>query len=94
MSSLPAAFAVSRIPPPAESTTRRRSIFPANTSRRMSVSFLKVVQYLQNVARSVHNRGPGSIILSEIGRPPDEDSQPGYPEWENSVTFSRSLTKR
>lgn len=95
MRSLPAAFAVFRIPPPAESVANRQLEF---TRRTLCGGCLSSLEGSSNISRTSPevpaNRGPGPIFLSEIGRPSSEDSRPGYPEWENSVTFSQTLTKR
>ncbi len=95
MRSLPAAFAVFRIPPPAESFASRPLIFNRRTSAADVCLLLKVRPITPEL------RPECSLIVAPapFSCPRTDDHrtrilQPGYPVWENCVTFSQTLTKR
>ena len=95
MRSLPAAFAVSRIPPSAESSACRHLILNRRTTRG---GWLSSIEGSSHISRT--SPGVPSIAAPAPSFCPRSDvhrlaiPRPGYPEWENSVTFSQSLTKR
>lgn len=78
MRSLPAAFAVFRIPPPAGSLASRPLIFNRRTLCGGCLSSFEGSSNNSRTSPGVFtDRGPGSFILSEDGRPSNEDS----PTW-------------
>ena len=95
MRSLPAAFAVFRIPPPAESSACRQLIFDRRTPCGGCLSSFEGSSYISRTSPGVPTiaaPAPSFCPRSDVHQM--TIPKPGYPEWENSVTFSRSLTKR
>lgn len=95
MRKLPAAFAVFRIPPPAEFSACRQLIFDRRTPRGGCLSSFEGLPYCSRTSSGVPKSWP-RLHYSMRGWASIQMSipKPGYPEWENSVTFSESLTKR
>lgn len=74
MRSLPTAFAVSRIPPPAESSACRQPNLYRRTHRGGCLSSFEGSSYISRTKPGVPTLAAPAHFLSENGRPSNEDS--------------------